>query len=78
LFTKDGCRGDLTAASQSLQGGQQGDGPRLFTVVHGERMRDKRHMLEKQTYRLGTMKRKFPVQQRSGEAGCPKKIVKQW
>ena len=56
-------RGNLTAAPQCLQRGQQGDGPRLFTAVCDERMRGNGRMLEKETFRLSTMKRKFPIGQ---------------
>lgn len=55
--------GNLTAAPQCLQGCLQADGPRLLTAVCGERMRNNGHMLEKETFRLGTMKRIFPIAQ---------------
>lgn len=40
--------GNLTAAFQYLQRGHQGDGARLFAVLHGGRMRDNEYKLKRE------------------------------
>lgn len=58
---RDGFRADLTAVCQGLRGSQQENGAKLFVVMHGGWVRDTRHELEQERFKLGRKKDFFSM-----------------
>ena len=69
-------QGDLLAAAQHLMGGKWEDGARLFTEVHGERIRDSIHKLKQGRLQLDVGKKISPWEKSSSRAGCPENNLK--
>lgn len=73
---RDGFGDDLTAACQDLQGSQQEDGAKLFVVMLGGWVRDTRHELEHERFKLGIKKDFFLM--RTVRNFSPLRTVRYW
>ena len=68
-------RGDLRNAFQYLQGGCQGDGARLFSVVPSDRTRGNRHKLKQRKLQLKMRKNFFTLRVTEPWHRLPREVV---